>query len=151
MYLLRYRGSVFLFMFSLVISLTSDANTAPTLPHLRPSEKQVLMAERPVSIIIQPRSGWELNPKAPSWLAVYQQTPQLEGPIQKFNRSDLVVSKLRVKLKPFAKSSTYRLQATLYTCKKGEGALCAVESRDIPIEATDREGTPEQLILDLKS
>lgn len=115
----------------LVQSSIAQAETQPQLPHL-PFLKKVealeLKSNQPVKVQLQFESGWALNPKAPSGLAMIDLTdPNHPQVIQEY-RGERMTN--LTEFKPLAAGKNYRLRGTIYFCEKSGKSGCRVASRD---------------------
>ena len=83
----------------------------------------------PQSVALEFKRGWKLNDRAPSWMAVFEsEDGQVFRQIREYSREDLRTPLL--KMPAVSGSKKYRLQGTLYTCKKGQESVCTLQSVD---------------------
>jgi hypothetical protein len=122
---------------NLVLGGIAEANIQPQLtplPFLKKVESLEIRDNQPISVQFQFEPGWELNAKAPSWLALLEisdrQTPLV---VQEFRGRQLTE---RTQFRALFSGKQYRLRGTFYFCQKTNRAGCRVESRDWKVTAS---------------
>ena len=117
------------------------------LPRLKKVDKLQLRSGAAVTLEIQVGPGWEINKQAMSWLTLYEKLPTGDFRLlTEYQQADL--ARLKVTFPPLKNGSTYRMQATLYYCKEGVGALCNIQSRDQELAVGG--GAAQQVLIELK-
>jgi hypothetical protein len=138
------------FFFASFLGSSAHAQTATLrdrLPHLSKKELLNVKARQGWSVQIDLPTGWKINEKAPSWMALFEKRGSGEYQLlREFKRQNL--ESLHVELPPIETRYSYRLQGTFYFCK--EGGSCHVESRDLEIHTNDDSKSIDRIRIELK-
>jgi len=86
------------------------------------------------SVSLEFKSDWKLNGQAPSWIAIFEsQDGQSFSLVHEYLAKDLQSHELRIP--ELDERKKYRLQGTLYSCRKGQESLCTLQSLDYDLES----------------
>ncbi len=122
-----------------------------TLPSMAPRVHLPLDFSQPIQVRYEFGADWELNSKAPSWLALFEKSPGQAVYAQSYEFPQESLKQLEFPLGGLKAGSRYLLQGSLYICKKGDHAACAMKSYTYELEpASSLTGGPEQRVIELR-
>ena len=121
---------------------------AASLPRLKHRPEVKLSPLTAARLVFEVPAGWKLNPQAPSWVAFFEEsTPGVFQLIQEVEGA--AVHPLRLAIPSLKEGKAYRIQGTLYICKKGEESACTLQSFDAQIQGDSR-SSEKELKIDLQ-
>lgn len=129
----------------LVSPLTQTRALSDSLPRLKHRAQIQISSSDQASVGFELEAGWKFNPQAPSWLAWFETVDQNRYSLVK-EYEPAALQALRVKIPYLKLGKVYRLQGTLYTCKKGEESVCTLQSLDYHVQLDPQSAQREILI-----
>ncbi len=98
------------------------------LPGMKSPMDLVLDPGQPIRATIGLGMDWKLNEKASNWMAWFERAPGAAQykEVQELGMADLVTLELHLPI--LQPEYDYVLQGTLYSCKRGDNSVCAMNS-----------------------
>ena len=118
--------------FACRIGMAAHPKPETFLPHVTRGPQLKVKAGTPVHVFFKMDEGWQINSKAPSWIAIFKDGKNIfEVSASQMLEGDMFLPKL-------VAAASYRVQGTFYYCKHGS-PTCQIRSWDQIVQAAVHE------------
>ncbi len=122
-----------------------------SLPLMAPKARLSVDADQKIQIHANTGPEWELNPKAPSWMALFEKGQSQADYLQTQEISQTLLMQPEFSIGDLKVGNQYLLQGTLYLCKKTDHSACTMKSYSYELEPTAiAPGRASQRVVELK-